>query len=272
MKPPKADIPIIRDTLFRDHPWLAPLWHERPSPNHGPRTGGHAIDILLLHYTGMKNRESALDRLCDPAAEVSCHYLIDEDGTIWNLVDENRRAWHAGEAFWAGSRDINSRSIGIELVNPGHEYGYRSFPAAQMNILAELAKDIMERHQIPRQRVLGHSDVAPQRKMDPGELFDWAWLAARGIGVFPSFAASAPEIEPGLALAEIGYEIGHNGPDTGTIIAFQRHFLADRLSGTLDTETCRRIAQVHAAMMGRVEEPEPLSDGEPPEEDPFPGR
>ena len=148
----------------------------RPSPNFGPRAPDKPIDILLIHYTGMESAEAALDRLCDPAAQVSAHYLIEEDGTIWSLVDEQHRAWHAGIAYWAGETDINSRSIGIELVNPGHELGYRPFPMPQMEALAGLAREILARHTIPNHRVLGHSDVAPERKCDPGELFDWAWL------------------------------------------------------------------------------------------------
>ena len=148
---------------------------ERPSPNHDTR-GGQAIDILLLHYTGMPSGEEALERLCDPNAEpgrVSAHYCIDEAGTTYRLVAEEERAWHAGVASWAGATNINARSIGIELVNPGHEFGYRPFPEAQMHSLMTLSQDILRRHAIPARRVLGHSDVAPLRKEDPGELFDW---------------------------------------------------------------------------------------------------
>jgi len=190
-----------------------------------------------------------------PAAAVSAHYVVDEDGTVWRLVDEARRAWHAGRAFWAGERDVNSHSIGIELVNPGHEHGYRPFPEAQIAALEALAHDVLARHKIPPGRVLGHSDVAPQRKQDPGELFPWPRLAAAGIGLWPDFTASA---EPGLAtveaaqraLAAIGYEVAVTGtlaPETEAVIAaFQRHFRPERCDGALDLETARRIARIAA--------------------------
>src|SRR5581483_4361023 len=139
----------------------------RPSPNHDERRG-RAIDMLVLHYTGMKSAEAALDRLCDPAAKVSAHYTIDEEGRIYAHVPEDRRAWHAGRSFWAGEGDINACSIGIELVNPGHEFGYRPFAEAQIQSLIGLAKGILHRHAIVPARVLGHSDVAPARKDDPG--------------------------------------------------------------------------------------------------------
>ncbi len=169
---------------------------ERPSPNHDARPDGQAVDILLLHYTGMKSAEAALARLCDPAAKVSAHYVIDEDGTLTRLVDEARRAWHAGVSSWAGDSGVNARSIGIELVNPGHEFGYRPFPAPQMAALTALARDILARHAIPPQRVLGHSDVAPTRKQDPGELFDWEALAAAGIGLWPPRASASGRPRP----------------------------------------------------------------------------
>ncbi|MHA1538096.1 MAG: N-acetylmuramoyl-L-alanine amidase, partial [Alphaproteobacteria bacterium] len=190
---------------------------ERPSPNHEARSPDIPIDILLLHYTGMETAEGALERLCDPAAKVSAHYTIDEDGTLYRHVGEDRRAWHAGKSFWAGSYDINGRSIGIELVNPGHEFGYRAFPEAQMAALIELAGGILARHPIPPHRVLGHSDVAPGRKQDPGELFDWARLADAGIGLWPGEAAEEdgmPIAAIQMLLARIGYEVaGTNALD-----------------------------------------------------------
>ncbi|MGF1608799.1 MAG: N-acetylmuramoyl-L-alanine amidase, partial [Kiloniellales bacterium] len=146
---------------------------ERPSPNHDARPNGRAIDMLLLHYTGMQTAEIALTRMCDAAAEVSAHYCIDEDGTTYRLVPEAHRAWHAGDSAWAGEARVNACSIGVELVNPGHQWGYRPFPEPQMTALIALAQDILARHAIPRARVLGHSDVSPLRKEDPGELFDW---------------------------------------------------------------------------------------------------
>jgi N-acetylmuramoyl-L-alanine amidase len=222
---------------------------DRASPNHGPRPAAGSIDILLIHYTGMPSAEAALGRLCDPAAEVSAHYLVTEDGTIWRLVDEARRAWHAGSAHWAGERDINSRSIGIELANPGHEHGYRPFPEPQLAALERLGRDILARHAIPAARILGHSDVAPQRKEDPGELFPWERMARAGLGLWLDFTAvGAP---PNIAaaqqmLARIGYETPSSGvldAETRAVItAFQRHWRPAHCDGALDAETARRIA------------------------------
>ena len=155
------------------------------SPNFNDRPAAKPISLLLLHYTGMQSKEVALERLCDPAAEVSAHYLIDEEGRVYGLVDEDKRAWHAGVSYWGGERDINAISIGIEIVNPGHEFGYRPFTEAQFQALAPLAREILLRHGIPRHRVVGHSDVAPARKQDPGELFFWDRLAWQGMGVWP---------------------------------------------------------------------------------------
>src|SRR5216683_3107007 len=198
---------------------------ERPSPNHDSRPGDGVVDMLILHYTGMRNAAEALDRLCSSAAKVSAHYVIDEDGTVWRLVPEERRAWHAGVGAWRGRRDINGASIGIELVNPGH--------------------------------VLGHSDVAPQRKTDPGEFFDWARLARAGIGLWPDFAVLPP---PAGSIAELQEQlaaIGYETPRTGTedaataqvIAAFQRHFRPSRCDGKSDPETRQRIAALAAATL-----------------------
>jgi N-acetylmuramoyl-L-alanine amidase len=223
---------------------------QRSSPNHGPRPAPARIDMLILHYTGMVSAEAALDRLCDPAAEVSAHYLIDEAGTVWQLVDESRRAWHAGRAFWAGESDINGRSIGIELANPGHEHGYRPFPEAQIAALEMLGRAILARHSIPPARILGHSDVAPQRKQDPGELFPWQRLAGAGIGLWPDFAMPEPPPEPSILdarrnLARIGYEIGADGElDAAVITAFQRRYRPARCDGALDPETACRITRL----------------------------
>jgi N-acetylmuramoyl-L-alanine amidase len=228
---------------------------ERLSPNHNQRPG--PVDMLILHYTGMTSAAAALDRLCDPVAKVSAHYLIDEDGTVWRLVPEEARAWHAGVSFWAGRRDINSHSIGIELVNPGHDFGYRPFPEAQMAALETLACAILARHPIPPRHVLGHSDVAPQRKIDPGELFDWPRLARAGIGFWPDFAAKPVRIavdirEIHAELAKIGYEIPQNAPKdaqtTPAIAAFQRHFRPSVCDGVPDAETRTRLALVAAGV------------------------
>jgi N-acetylmuramoyl-L-alanine amidase len=228
---------------------------ERPSPNHDARPGDGVVDMLILHYTGMRNAAEALDRLCSPAAKVSAHYVIDEDGTLWRMVAEERRAWHAGVAAWRGRRDINGASIGIELVNPGHELGYRPFPEPQMAALEALARDILRRQPIPPRHVLGHSDVAPQRKSDPGELFDWPRLARAGIGLWPDFASLPP---PATSIAElqeqlaaIGYETPRTGAEdaatTQVIAAFQRHFRPSRCDGKPDAETRQRIAALAAA-------------------------
>ncbi|MES1151041.1 MAG: N-acetylmuramoyl-L-alanine amidase, partial [Dongia sp.] len=153
----------------------------QPSPNQGERAPGKPVDILLLHYTGMVSDERALKWLCDPESGVSSHYFVFEDGRIAQLVDEGRRAWHAGQSFWAGETDINSRSVGIEVANPGHQFGYRAFPDAQIAAVVALCQEILSRHEIPPERVLAHSDVAPLRKDDPGELFPWGVLAKAGV-------------------------------------------------------------------------------------------
>ncbi len=212
---------------------------DRPSPNHGPRRDGAAIDMLILHYTGMVTAEAALDRLCDLRTEVSAHYVIDEDGTVWSLVAEDRRAWHAGRAWWAGESDINSRSIGIELVNPGHEHGYRAFPEAQMAALIALSHGILSRHAIPAHRVLGHSDVAPDRKLDPGELFDWKRLAREGIGLWSDSGAG------GITdFAEAMRRFGYADASAEAIQAFQRHFRPANITGIADGETEARLADL----------------------------
>jgi N-acetylmuramoyl-L-alanine amidase len=228
---------------------------DHPSPNHDARPAGQAIDILLLHYTDMQSAAEALGRLSDPAAAVSAHYLIDREGEVFRLVAEDRRAWHAGEANWQGATDINARSIGIELDNPGHLCGYRPFSEAQMAALEALAADVVARHKIPPGRVLGHSDVAPLRKRDPGELFNWARLAKRGLGLWPAanFVVSehAPTLTPGMAgmevydlqiaLDRIGYAIEGTGLYDNamamTILAFQRHFRQTLINGVADAET-----------------------------------
>ena len=211
--------------------------------------------MLVLHYTGMQSAETACDRLCDPAARVSAHYLVDEDGTVWRLVPEVRRAFHAGISCWRGETDLNRVSIGVEIVNPGHEWGYRRFPQIQMEAVARLCREILARHPIAPDRILGHSDVAPDRKADPGELFDWAFLAAAGIGIWPPPAGmrgrgrGVTAIERAAALADlaaIGYcVIAH---DTTTVLAaFQRRFRQERWDGRLDGETAIRLAEVRAA-------------------------
>ena len=216
---------------------------QRPSPNHDERPAGQPVDILMLHYTGMPSAEASLARLCDPAAKVSAHYLIEEDGTVWQLVDEARRAWHAGVGFWAGATDINARSIGIELQNPGHEFGYRKFPEAQMQALIELARGILARHPIPAARVLGHSDTAPTRKDDPGELFDWRRLAQAGVGLWPDERPAAGSDWQGL-LGQYGYDMRD---PAAALRAFRRHFEPEALEKPASDETKRRISRLIAA-------------------------
>lgn len=207
----------------------------RPSPNHDARPDGVPVDMLVLHYTGMRGAAAALERLCDPASEVSAHYLVDEDGTVVELVGEDRRAWHAGKSFWRGHSNVNARSIGVELVNPGHEYGYRRFPEAQMAALVTLAEDILARHAIAPRNVVGHSDVAPRRKTDPGELFDWRRLAGRGIGLWPEPAEGPGETAEIVSLlAGIGYETEDLA---ATVRAFQRRFRPSLIDGAADAET-----------------------------------
>lgn len=214
---------------------------DTPSPNIEDRAPGLRVDMLVLHYTGMESANAALERLCDPDAKVSAHYLIHEDGTVCRLVDESKRAWHAGAACWCGETDVNGRSIGIELVNPGHEFGYRDFPEAQMTSLVALARDILARHPIPPRNVVGHSDVAPRRKQDPGERFDWRRLAREGIGLWPAPVAGADTRPAAVAqaLAEVGYETDDLAM---TIAAFQRHFRPGRIDGVADAETVAMLA------------------------------
>ena len=206
------------------------------SPNYNDRPQDTPIDMLVLHYTGMESCDAALTRLCDPNAQVSAHYVIDQDGTVHRLVDEDKRAWHAGVAWWRGAMDVNGRSIGIELVNPGHEFGYRPFPEAQMLALEGLAGAILKRHAIPPRNVIGHADAAPDRKLDPGELFDWKRLAAAGIGLWvddaPPVAATRDEMDE--MLTAYGYS---TADFTAAVAAFQRHFRPASVTGAADAET-----------------------------------
>src|SRR5689334_2111712 len=210
----------------------------RPSPNWNERQ--RPISMLVLHYTGMETASAALDRLCDPAAEVSAHYVVEEDGSLWSLVPETQRAWHAGASFWRGEADVNSASIGIEIVNPGHEFGYRPFPDAQMRTVEALAAEILARHSILPWNVVGHSDVAPRRKQDPGELFDWRRVARAGVGLWPAKIGD-PSAAPEADLARIGYELDDFA---ATVTAFQRRFRPSRVDGLLDGETRSMIAAV----------------------------
>ena len=205
----------------------SPNWNERKLP----------VSMVVLHYTGMPTAGEALARLCDPSSQVSAHYMIDEDGLVTNLVPEDKRAWHAGASYWRGTSDINSASIGIELVNPGHEFGYRPFPEPQMDALLPLLADIMDRHDIPRANVVGHSDIAPARKQDPGEYFDWYRLGELGLALdIPAAKMNLFYDNPGafyLGLERFGYDItdGH-----AVVRAFQRRWRPEIIDGEIDGE------------------------------------
>ncbi|PHS78516.1 MAG: N-acetylmuramoyl-L-alanine amidase [Rhodospirillaceae bacterium] len=192
--------------------------------------------MLVIHYTGMKTCAEAIERLCDPEAQVSSHYVIEEDGTVHRLVDEDKRAWHAGVAWWRGAVDVNGHSIGVELVNPGHELGYQDFPEPQMVALTKLARSILMRHQIPAQNVVGHSDVAPRRKQDPGERFDWRRLAAVGVGLWVEGTTPVlmSDDQAQMLLSAYGYSVTDL---PATIAAFQRHFRPSKVDGVMDDET-----------------------------------
>jgi len=235
---------------------------ERPSPNHDSRgdviAGTPRIDMLVLHYTGMQSGTAALDRLCDAEARVSSHYLVEEDGAVWRLVSEERRAWHAGVSYWMGETTLNTLSIGIEIVNPGHEWGYRAFPEAQMQGVEALCRDVITRRRIPAHRIVGHSDIAPTRKSDPGELFDWPRLARAGIGLWPQPGAELQQrrgrgvgvVERACALADlarIGYCVDA-GTEAASLAAFQRRYRPERWDGKLDSETAGRLAEIRQAV------------------------
>jgi len=222
---------------------------KNPSPTYSERT--LRIDSIIIHYTDMSSAEEALAWLSNPISQVSAHYLIDQTGQIFQLVDEDKRAWHAGESYWQGCIDLNSCSIGIELDNPGLEYGYKPFPLAQTHALMELCKEICKRWDIPPSRILGHSDIAPRRKQDPGHLFPWDELAQEGLGLWPS--GSRKFMLPGLLsprpssilnsfnqeklmamLSQVGYE---TISPSDTVLAFQRHFQPHKVDGIADDET-----------------------------------
>ena len=223
------------------------------SPNHDARPPAARPRLLVLHYTGMASAAAALGRLCNPRAAVSAHYLVDEDGTVLPLVPEERRAWHAGLAAWGPIDDVNGHSIGIELVNPGHDWGYRAFPQPQVTALIDLAGAILDRHQLAPAAVIAHSDVAPARKIDPGELFPWAELATHGIGIWPEVVAPRPVATASAlgALASIGYRFDLPNTQPAQIVAaFQRHWRQARVDGKLDPETMGAIAAVAGLCRG----------------------
>lgn len=242
-----------------DHPHA----EVRVSPNFGPRNDGMKPDMIVLHYTGMETGHGAEAWLCDPASEVSSHYLVHEDGRIVQMVRESDRAWHAGKSSWRGRTDINSCSVGIEIVNPGHTIGYKAFPKRQMVAVVELCRGIIKRHEVAPERVLGHSDVALGRKIDPGERFPWRFLFHSGVG---HWVAPAPrrggailqlgdageaveELQSMLALYGYGVEItGQFDQQTAvTIQAFQRHFRKSSVDGTADASTISTLRRLIAS-------------------------
>jgi N-acetylmuramoyl-L-alanine amidase len=236
----------------------------RDTPNFQSRRDGRTPTILLLHYTGMESADAALDHLCSSKSNVSCHYLIDEQGRVTQMVPEAERAWHAGQSHWAGEDDVNSASIGIEIVNKGHDLGYEDFPDEQIDAVIALSKDIIERHGISPRYVLGHSDVAPRRKKDPGEKFPWRKLHAAGIGHWVEPEPLGGDEGLGLRdtgeavqhgqqlLADYGYLVGVNGKygkETATVVsAFQRHFRPDKVDGRLDRSTLQTLEKLLAAL------------------------
>lgn len=219
------------------------------SPNWNARRGTHTPDMIVLHYTGMQTGEEAIARLCDRAAEVSAHYVIGERGELWQLVDDENRAWHAGVSCWQGERDINSRSIGIEIVNPGHEWGYRPFPKLQIDTVTALLKILIRTHGILPERIIGHSDIAPSRKEDPGELFPWQALAQEGIGVWPDDKAACSS--KGLKdLYAIGYD--PECAEDAVWRAFHRHFYPEQTAYRPTAESLRRAARLASLTPGKA--------------------
>jgi N-acetylmuramoyl-L-alanine amidase len=237
----------------------------RASPNFGPRRDGLKPEVILLHYTGMASGPAAEDWLCNPASEVSSHYLVHEDGRIVQMVRESDRAWHAGKSSWRGVTDINSQSVGIEIVNPGHLLGYRAFPPRQIRSVISLCRGIIARHAIRPEMILGHSDVAPGRKVDPGERFPWGLLSRQGVGHFvaPARHRGGSELRQGDAgegvaelqqmLACYGYGIEASGrydEATPTVVAaFQRHFRPGKVDGVADRSTLETLKRLLGALI-----------------------
>ena len=230
-----------------------------PSVNFGERALDLTIDMLVLHYTGMQSAKAAIDWLRNEASEVSCHYVVEESGNILQLVPENKRAWHAGKSEWQGIKDTNSRSVGIEIVNCGHDHGYPDFPKKQISSVIELCRDISKRHPIPPRNVVAHSDVSPGRKQDPGEKFPWDSLFESGIGAWvEEDLNSEPFAYPGQSseetaslralLSVYGYGIDvlpeYDAHTEDCVRAFQRHFRQSRVDGVADIGTYRTLEKL----------------------------
>lgn len=234
------------------------------SPNHGERSGGCRPDMIILHYTGMPEHDGALAWLCNPQSQVSSHYFVHVDGRIDQLVPESRRAWHAGKSFWAGETDVNSHSIGIEIANAGHPAGLPDFPEAQIQAVIELCRDCGQRLKIAPERVLAHSDVAPVRKVDPGENFPWGRLHAAGVGHFvePAPVSGGRFFQKGdfgqpvealqSMLSLYGYDVEITGEYSdkteGVVAAFQRHFRPERVDGIADMSTIETLHRLLSAL------------------------
>jgi N-acetylmuramoyl-L-alanine amidase len=259
------------DFFTAPHPDSALVDRVHPSPNHGERRGTDRIDSIILHYTGMAETSAALLWLANPLSQVSCHYFVFEDGRIWQMVPESRRAWHAGRSSWQRETDMNSRSIGIEIANPGHDLtkmppepgAYPDFPAPQIDAVIRLVADIKARWSIPDRRILAHSDIAPGRKVDPGERFPWSQLAAAGLGLWPEASLggvegptyrAGDEGMPVAALQAMFARFGYNLEITGvfdahtvdSVAAFQRHWRQEKVDGVADAETLARLRALMA--------------------------
>ena len=251
-----------------------------PSVNCGQRLAGRVPDMILLHYTGMLDAHAALRRLCSPDSKVSSHYLVFEDGRIVQCVPESERAWHAGTSSWAGETDINSCSIGIEIANPGHDFGYPDFPSRQIAAVIALCRGIIARRGIRPERVLAHSDVAPSRKQDPGEKFPWRLLSDSGVGLWVPPARidqSTPASLEGMdgeAVLELQRDLaayGYDVPVTGeydavtrdTVTAFQRHFRPGRVDGKADDSTLKTLAALREKLRELDHRDEPIRAGDP---------
>ncbi|MBR1218396.1 N-acetylmuramoyl-L-alanine amidase [Bradyrhizobium sp. U87765 SZCCT0131] len=259
--PSRLPSPWVHADMLKFMPDSSVISDVVPSANYGDRRNNRAPDMIVLHYTGMQDAESALARLCKPGTEVSAHYVVLEDGRIVQCVPEAYRAWHAGTSSWAGETDINSCSIGVEIVNGGHDWGYPDFPSRQVAAVIALCRGIIIRRDIPSDRVLGHSDIAPDRKKDPGEKFPWRLLASSGVGhwVRPArIVPGGPALRPGMSgdtvlalqerLAAYGYAVPRTGqydaPTTAVIMAFQRHFRPELVDGIADLSTLETLQQL----------------------------
>lgn len=225
---------------------------QSPSPNYNVRPSDADVDTVIIHYTGMKTADAALARMCDPASEVSAHFMIEDDGKCHELVAPEHRAWHAGVSYWRGQENLNHTSIGIELVNPGHEFGYQAFPDVQIDSLLELLHHLKP-FAVPRANYIGHSDVAPSRKTDPGEFFPWHTLADQGFGIVAKSAGrdttrilgtgdTGPEVmRLTLQLRAIGYDLEEDDQycqaTSHAVAAFQRHWRQSLVSGVFDKGT-----------------------------------